>query len=139
MLNYFSCLCFIWAAVGLGSRLLIVCLGERWKDWEEHSAYSESRPKWLYAADLLAAAVVAFTWYMVWKTEITGAWIAALLLSLVLIKVCAQMYRYNSFRRFIQRVLGDRKLFRAVNWSVGGFSAVVLALGVYYMLQLRPV
>ena len=65
----FSCLCFIWAAIGLGSRLLIVRLGERWKDWEEHSAYSESRPKWLYAADLLAVAVVAFTWYMVWKTE----------------------------------------------------------------------
>lgn len=40
-LNYFSILCFLWAIVGIVTRILMVSLGKQWNDWEMEKAYRE--------------------------------------------------------------------------------------------------
>ena len=131
--NYFSVVCFAWAAVGLVTRLLIVCLGDRWKRWERTAAYTVRQPRWLYAADLLAVAFVAFTWYQAAVSGVRNGWIAALLLTLVLVKALFQLYRYDEFRRFAQTVLADRALFGRLNLAVAAFSLLLIGLGIYYL------
>jgi len=39
--NYFSILCFAWALIGIGSRFIMIYLGQRWNKWELQKVYSE--------------------------------------------------------------------------------------------------
>lgn len=132
--NYFALLCFIWAIIGLCSRVVIKKLGVRWKDWEEYCAYPEAKPKWLLPVDLLAVALIALTWYMVAASEVRKAWIIAVLMTLVVLKAMAQMFKYNEFRAFVKKALADDKLFAKINTSVTVFSLCLIGLGIYYML-----
>lgn len=86
-INYFSILCFVWAFVGILSRILIIFLGDKWTKWELDKAYSQKKPKWIYAVAILSLAIIGFTWYQVIVSGVQFSWIIAVLLSLTLIKV----------------------------------------------------
>ncbi|EOD00205.1 hypothetical protein [Caldisalinibacter kiritimatiensis] len=107
-LNYFSILCFFWAFVGILTRILIVALGDKWKEWEINKAYAKERPKWLNYIGIFGFALVIFTWYKVFTTNVGFSWIIAVLLSLTLIKLYKLTFDYNEFREFVINVFEDK-------------------------------
>ena len=133
-INYFAGICFVWAIIGLLSRVVIAGMGERWKEWETNAAYTEKQPKWLYAVDVCALLFVGFTWYMVFTTNVFLSWVIAALLTLILVKALFQMYKYNEFRAFVVRILQNQKQFTRIYITGLAFSIVLIALGFFYML-----
>ena len=132
-MNYFSALCFVWAAVGLVPRLLIVGLGERWARWETGAVYTPRRPAWLIPVGLAGAGLVAVTWYMALTSGVAHGWVAAALLSLILLKIGAFLFRYDAFVDFVRLAFREPTLLRRVNLFVAVLSLVLLALGVWYL------
>ena len=130
-LSYFSILCFVWAIVGIGSRLLMVYFGKRWNKWELEKAYSEEKPRWIYLIASVSLIIVAFTWYKVITTNIMYSWIIALLISLTLIKVFTLIFNYHRFREFVGNILNDKKKLAQLNVSVLLFSIVFILMGIY--------
>ncbi len=59
--NYFQILCLFWAALGIGSRILMKMLGTRWKKWELTSAYSSKRPRWVVWISVLGFLLIVYT------------------------------------------------------------------------------
>ncbi len=133
-LNYFALICFAWAAVGIITRIIIAYLGKRWNKWEEHKAYTQKKPLWLYGVAIVATVLVGYTWYMVFTSDIRASWLIALLLTLILIKVSVQMLDYQKFRAYVAKVMHDPKLFQQINIGVAVYSIVLVALGIMYML-----
>lgn len=131
-MNYFSALCFAWAAVGLVTRVLIVGLGERWARWETGAVYTPKRPAWLLPLGLAGAALVAFTWYMAFTSGVPHGWAAALLLTLTLGKIGAFLFRYDAFVGFVRRAFETPALLRNINRFVVCLSLVLLVLGCLY-------
>ncbi|MHB2156244.1 hypothetical protein ACX8XN_17860 [Calditrichota bacterium GD2] len=132
-LNYFQILCLFWAALGIGSRVLMAVMGNRWKEWELNSAYREEKPKWLYAVGVLGLALIAYTWYAVFTLQVAYSWIIAALVSVTGIKIYMALFRYSQFREFVVRILNDRRRMRQLNVAVLIFSAlcVVMAFFLY--------
>lgn len=133
-MNYFSALCFAWAAVGLVTRVLIVGLGERWSRWEIGRVYTPQRPAWLLPVGLAGAVLVAFTWFMALTSGVPGGWAAAALLSLTLLKIGAFLFRYDDFVGYVRRLFSQPALLKRVNLFVVLLSLALLALGVWYLL-----
>ncbi|WKN41234.1 hypothetical protein [Tunicatimonas pelagia] len=133
-LNYFAVICFAWAVIGIITRIIIAYLGRRWNEWEEHEAYTQKKPAWLYFVAFAAVILVGYTWYMVFVSDVRASWLIALLLTLILIKVSAQMLNYQKFRAYVARVMNDPKLFQRINIGVAIYSLVLVALGIMYML-----
>lgn len=132
-LNYFSIICFVWAAIGLCSRLMIKLLGARWKDWEENQAYTDKKPKWLVIVDVLAIIAILFTWHKVFVSDIRGSWIIASLMTLLLVKGMLQLFQYNQFKAFVNKAMRDEKLFKTINIGVLVLSACLIGLGIFYI------
>lgn len=130
-MSYFRALCLFWALVGLMSRFFILKMGEEWNRWELDSAYTESKPKWIYLLAVLGVSLVAYTWYQVVVTDVQFSWIIALLVSLTLIKIVNLIFNYNKFREFVVNILDDKKRWRQLNISVVAFSIVLIMLGIF--------
>ncbi len=133
-LNYFAVVCFAWALIGIATRLIIIKAGRRWNEWEEHEVYVEKQPVWLFVVAFLAVLLVGFTWYMVFVSEVRASWVIATLLTLILIKVSAQILDYRKFRAYVKKVMNDPALFRKINIGVAAYSLLLVALGFGYML-----
>lgn len=129
--NYFSYLCFIWAIIGIVTRILMTVYGERWNKWEMDQAYKEEKPKWIYLISLLGILLVAFTWYQVFNLDVEYSWIIALLLSLTLVKISALLFNYEKFRAFASETLNDPKKKIRLNISVFIVSIVMILLGLF--------
>lgn len=129
--NYFSYLCFIWAIVGIVTRILMTVYGESWNRWEMERAYKKEKPKWIYLISLLGILLVAFTWYQVFNLDIEYSWIIALLLSLTLVKISALLFNYEKFRAFASDILNNPKKKLRLNISVFIVSIVMILLGLF--------
>ena len=129
--NYFSYLCFIWAIIGITTRILMAVYGERWNKWEMDQAYKEVKPKWIYLISLLGILLVAFTWYQVFNLDVEYSWIIALLLSLTLVKISALLFNYEKFRAFASETLNNPKKKLRLNISVFIVSIVMILLGLF--------
>lgn len=130
-INYFSILCFVWAFVGILSRILIIFLGDKWTKWELDKAYSQKKPKWIYAVAILSLAIIGFTWYQVIVSGVQFSWIIAVLLSLTLIKVYTIIFNYQRFREFVKYILNDRKKLSQLNIAVTILSIVFILMGIF--------
>ncbi len=130
-LNYFSILCFVWAAIGIGSRFLMISLGKKWNEWELGKAYSEKKPKWIYFLGILCLAIVGFTWYQVFTLGVKYSWIIASLVTVTLVKVFNLLFNYDNFREFAKSVLNDKKKLIQLNVGVFFISAVFILLGIF--------
>lgn len=129
--NYFSYLCFVWAAVGIITRILMVTLGDKWNKWEMNHAYTKKKPFWIYVIAGTGFALVIFTWYQVFNLEVKYSWIIALLISLTLIKISALLFNYDKFRKFASNTLNDPKKKMKLNISVFLLSIVFIFLGLF--------
>lgn len=130
-LNYFQVICFIWALIGVGSRIIMGIMGDKWKTWELNSAYSEKKPKILTLIGLLGYALVGFTWYKVFESGVENSWIIAALTTVTLIKISVILFNYNKFRTFAKNTLNHKKKMAQLNMGVIIFSIILLLMGIY--------
>lgn len=130
-LNYFSILCFAWALIGLGSRFVMIYLGQRWNEWELKKVYSEKKQTWIYFIGVGAVFLVGYTWFKVFTTDIRFSWIIASLSTLTLIKVVTLVFNYKKFRQFANTVLNDKRKFKLLNAGVVIFSLIFILMGIY--------
>ncbi len=129
--NYFSYLCFIWAAVGIITRILMITMGDRWNKWEMDKAYASQKPTWIYVIGVIGLFMIALTWYQVFNLEIRYSWIMAVFISLTTIKIAALLFKYNQFRQFASDTLNNPKKMKKLNISVLLISIIFIALGVF--------
>jgi hypothetical protein len=130
-INYFSILCFVWALIGIVSRILMIYLGDRWGKWELDKVYSKRKPKWIYVVGALSLIMIGFTWYEVIVSGIQFSWIIALLVSLTLIKVYTLIFDYQRFREFAKEILNNKKKLINLNIGVITFSVVFILMGIF--------
>lgn len=130
-MSYFAGVCYLWALIGIGSRIAMGVMGSRWKTWEVENAYSEGRPAWVTVAAVLGIGLIAFTWFKVFTSDAAYGWVIAVLISLTGIKAAMFIFKYDQFRDFVIRVLENRKLFMALNVVVILFSAALILMGLF--------
>ncbi|MBS4538922.1 hypothetical protein GOQ27_10625 [Clostridium sp. D2Q-11] len=130
-LNYFSTLCFAWAFVGIGSRILMIRYGKKWIDWELDKAYAKEKPKWIYIVSVISLIIVGYTWYQVFNMDIKYSWIIAILVSLTLIKIFNLIFNYDKFREFVDSTLNNKRKFKQLNISVFIFSIIFILMGIF--------
>lgn len=129
--SYFSYFCFIWAAVGIVTRILMVTMGEKWNKWEMEKAYASQKPTWIYIIVILGLFMIALTWYQVFNLNVQYSWIMAVIVSLTTIKLSALLFKYDQFRQFASETLNNPKKMKKLNISVLIISIIFIALGVF--------
>jgi hypothetical protein len=130
-LNFFQFVCFFWAFVGIISRIAMVIMGKKWKEWELKKVYKDKKPFIIYKIGILGYLFVGFTWYKVFTTDVKFSWVIALLISLTLIKITTLIFNYESFRKFAVKTLNDRKKMITLNIIVLIFSMVLISMGLF--------
>lgn len=130
-LNFFAVLCFFWAAIGIGSRIAMAVMGDRWRAWELGNAYTAQKPRWLVGVGIAGVALLVVTWGLVLTTDVPHSWIIAVLVSLTGVKLYALLFKYDEFRAFVARTLADRAKMMQLNASVLVFSALLIGMGVW--------
>ncbi len=129
--NYFQMICFLWAGLGIGSRIMMVIMGKKWAEWELDSAYTETKPKWIYPVGITGYLLVVYTWYQVLVQDIKLGWVIAVLVSLTTIKVTTLLFNYKTFHGFLKRVLTDKKKMFQLNTVVVIFSCLLMLMGIF--------
>lgn len=129
-MNYFKIICFIWALIGILSRIIMGIMGPKWKTWELNQAYAPKRPLIITVIGITGYLIVVFTWYMVFHQPQPHAWIIALLVSLTVIKISTILFRYNIFRTFASQMLQDSNKMKLLNIGVLIYSIVLIAMGI---------
>ena len=129
-MNYFSIICFVWAAIGIISRIIMGVMGERWKEWELNSAYKEEKPKIITVIGIIGYLLVALTWVMVFVQNVRYSWIIAALTTLTIIKISTILFSYSAFRDFAAKTLHDKKKMGYLNIGVIIFSMALILMGI---------
>lgn len=117
-INYFQFICFLWATIGIVSRIAMTIMGEKWSEWELKNAYKIQKPKWIYVVGVIGYAIVIFTWYKHFTTDIKYSLIITIFISLTIIKLSALLFNYYAFRKFVVTVLNDKNKKLKINISV---------------------
>lgn len=130
-MTIFALICFAWAIIGIGSRIIMGIMGSRWKDWELGKAYTGKRPAWVVIIGIAALGLIAFTWYQVAVAGVALSWIVGVLVSLTGLKVIMFLFQYDKFREFAVQMLSDGKKMATLNIGVVVFSGALIALGIF--------
>jgi len=130
-MNYFKILCFVWAFIGIGSRIIMGIMGEKWKEWELNSAYKTKRPAAISILLVIGIVIVIYTWIQVILTDVHLSWIIALLVSMVVIKIGSLIFNYNGFRQFASDMLNSKRKMMTLNAGVIVYSIVLVFMGIY--------
>lgn len=130
-INYFQFICFLWAAIGIISRIAMAVMGEKWDDWELKSAYGSKKPAWINIVGIIGYGMVGFTWYKWFTTDIAYSWVIAVLVSLTVVKISTLLFNYQAFRQFLKITLNNKKKMLYLNVSVVIFSLVLVWMGVH--------
>jgi hypothetical protein len=130
-MNYFSVLCFVWAAVGIVSRIMMAVMGRRWSTWETEKAYTKERPPWVVVVAIAGLFLIVYTWYRVFTGDVNLDWVIASLISLTALKVSMLLFKYDAFHEFLVRTLSDRSKMMRLNIVVILFSCVLVAMGIF--------
>jgi hypothetical protein len=115
----------------LVSRFFILRMGEKWNKWELDSAYTESKPRWIYLLGVFGLGLVGYSWYRVAVTDVRYSWVITALLSLTLVKVFNLTFNYERFREFVANTLNDRKRWRSINVGIIAFSVALVFTGIF--------
>jgi len=129
-MNYFKIICFIWASIGIISRIIMAIMGPKWKAWELNSAYAPKKPMVINLIGLFGYLLVIFTWYKFFTTQIRFSWIIATLLSLTVIKISTIIFNYTAFRKFAVETLNNEKKMFLLNIGVIIYSITLVSIGV---------
>ncbi|MCR3956273.1 MAG: hypothetical protein NUK57_08225 [Gudongella sp.] len=129
--NYFSYLCFIWAAVGIITRILMITFGDKWNKWEMEHAYSEKKPAWVNIVAVFGIIVVVVTWIQVFRLDVDYSWVIGVITTLSLIKISALLFNYEKFREFAGNTLNDKSKRLRLNLSVFAASVIFISLGLF--------
>ncbi len=130
-MNYFQVLCLFWAIIGIGSRIIMITLGEHWNRWELEKAYGKEKPKWIYLVGILGILLIIYTWYSVFALQVAHSWIIASLISLTAIKIFMLLFRYGKFRAFIIEILNNKNKLTLLNSGVAVFSLICIAMALF--------
>lgn len=130
-MNYFKALCFIWALIGIGSRIIMHFMGEKWNDWELGSAYKSKKPWFINFIAIIGIMVVIYSWYNVFALNIKLSWIISFLVTSTTLKVSVLLFKYDEFRKFAVITLNDKTKMRALNLAVLILSSVLVLMGLY--------
>lgn len=130
-MNYFGIICFVWALIGIGSRIIMGVMGEKWNNWELNSAYASEKPKILNVIGVVGYLIVIFTWYMVIISSIEYSWIIAALVSVTVIKISTILFNYKAFRRFVSDMLNNEKKMFQLNLGVVIYSIILIFMGIF--------
>ena len=130
-LNYFSLLCFVWAFIALGSRAIILYLGEHRNKWELQKVFSLKKPGWIYSVAVISVLTVGYTWLQVWFAGIRYSWIIAALITLTLIKVFMVLFNYQEFHSFVKEIQKSRQKLTKFSFAVTLFVIACVLMGIY--------
>jgi len=130
-MSYFKILCFVWAFIGIGSRIIMGLMGEKWKEWELNSAYKAKRPIAISFLLAIGISVVIYTWVQVILTDVPLSWIIALLVSMVVIKIGTLIFNYDGFRKFAAETLNSKKKMMTLNAGVILYSLALVLIGLF--------
>lgn len=131
MFNYFSILCFLWALIGIVSRIAMGKMGEKWAEWEINRVYKKEKPKYLTYIGIFGYILVILTWFMVFITNIEYSWILAILITLTLFKITKILFSYEKFRKFLIETLKDKKKMYQLNTAVITLSIILITMGIF--------
>jgi hypothetical protein len=131
MLNYFSVLCFVWAFIGIVSRIAMGKMGKNWAEWEMNKVYKEDKPLFITLIGIVGYVVVIVTWVMVFITDIQYSWILATLITLTLFKITKLLFNYKQFREFLVKTLKDKKKMYQLNTAVIILSIALISMGIF--------
>lgn len=130
-MNYFKILCFLWAFIGIVSRVAMHIMGERWKEWEMDKAYKAIKPWYINALGIFGYAIVIFSWYNVVVLDISYAWVISLLVTLTTVKISILLFNYEGFRKFAIATLKDKSKMLQLNMGVIMLSIILIGMGVF--------
>ncbi len=130
-MNYFSIICFVWAAIGILSRIGMAVMGERWNKWEMENAYKKEKPKMLNVVGVFGYILVIVTWVLVFTMDVKLSWIIAALMTLTVVKVSAMLFNYEAFRTFVDNTLNDKKKMIYLNIAVIVLAIALILMGLF--------
>lgn len=102
--------------------------------WDENKfiarAYTEKRPAWVIPVALVGLALVGFTWYKEFTTEIPYSTVVSILFSLTAIKAILFIFDYPRFQQWVAGMLRKDKGKKVVIVDVfaGLFGLVLIVL-----------
>lgn len=94
---------FVWAAIGILSRVAMAVKKEKWAYWEEGCAYKEKRPVWVVLVAVFGLMMIIAVWLVYILTSVPYGWVLAVLITLTAIKIITLLVNYDKFRTFLKR------------------------------------
>lgn len=128
---FFKIVCFVWAAIGIVSRVAMAVMKEKWAVWEENSAYKAHRPAWVVVVSVFGFCMIAAAWLVYIIAGVPYGWVLAALITLTAIKISSLLFNYSKFREFLKETLASKQKMMRINISVIVLSAGLIALGIF--------
>ena len=125
---YFRILCFVWAGIGIGSRIAMGLMKDNWAVWEENKAYKEQRPVWVIIMSIVGVVLIGLTWWVYITQSIPYGWILAALITITGIKIFNLVFQYDKFRVFVKTMLSSKQKMMQLNIGV-----IVLSVGLVFI------
>lgn len=104
--------------------------------WDENKyiakAYSKKRPSWVIPVAIAGLALVGFTWYKEFSTDIKYSLIISILFSLTAIKAVVLIFDYEKFHRWVAGMLQKDRGRQVVMVDIfaGVFGLVLIVLSI---------
>jgi len=128
---FFKITCFVWAAIGIVSRIAMAVMKDNWNQWEENKAYKEKRPFWVVLIAIFGLILIGAVWTVYLVYDVQYGWILASLISLTFLKIATLLFNYEKFRTFLKDTLADKKKMLSLNISVIILSIILIGMGVF--------
>ena len=129
--NFFQVTSFFWAGVAVISRIVMKCMGERWKTWEMQKFYKQKRPFFIIVIGAAGILLVLSTWVQVVSSDVPYSWILAVLVSLTMVKILVLLGDYQAFCTFAENTLQDASKMMKLNTAVLLFAVGLVLIGVF--------
>ncbi len=103
--------------------------------WDENrfiaKAYAEKRPSWIIPVALFGLALVGFTWFKEFTTDVPYSMVISILFSLTAIKAIFFIFDYQKFQKWVAGMLskdkGRKVVVVDVFASLFGLALIVLS------------
>lgn len=131
-MNFFQVVSIVMGLVSISARLLIHLVPESWNRFELEAVYKTEKPRWIGPLAIASSVLIVYTWYKQITTDIPYSIILTLLLTLTLLKTFQLVFNYDSFRKFVHKVLvEDRSILVKINIFAFLMGVALLYLGVF--------
>ncbi len=128
---FFKIVCFVWAAIGIISRIAMALMRDNWSIWEEGKAYKEERPVWIVLVGIVGIILIGATWSIYFIIGVPYGWVLASLISLTIFKILKLLFNYKQFRLFLNKTLADKNKMLKLNIAVIIISTVLIFMGIF--------